>query len=159
MLKLKNSFIAFFGLLTLIGTIAILTPTITRSQVGGVATKDVNVVNTPTVNVGNTPTVNAQQSGAWNVGITGTPTVNLANNSVQVSNPATNPVPVRDVDEEARQPFQELRLVEFGETDNNADTLFNPIPPGKRLVIEHVSAIASLPPGQKMVCGISVKVN
>jgi hypothetical protein len=44
--------------------------------------KDVMVVNTPlpvTGTITGSPTVNAQQSGAWDVGITGTPNVNVAN--------------------------------------------------------------------------------
>src|SRR5215210_5560028 len=134
MLKLKNSFIAFFGLLTLIGTIAILTPTITRSQVGGVATKDVNVVNTPTVNVGNTPTINAQQSGAWNVGITGTPTVNLANDSsVQLANTASNPALVRDVDNSARQ-FVEISVHLVLPPGDPVETKIIDVPTDKRFI-------------------------
>jgi len=67
--------------------------------------------------------VAAQQSGNWNVGITGTPSVNVANTSaipisgnvgisgqVPLVNPldsAGNPIPLinRDVDNPARQPF------------------------------------------------------
>jgi len=70
-----------------------------------------------------TGTVAAQQSGNWNVGITGTPSVNVANTSaipisgnvgicgqVPLVNPldrAGNPIPLinRDVDNPARQPF------------------------------------------------------
>jgi len=140
MLKLKNSFITFFSLMAMIGAITALTPTTTRSQGGGGGSKDVNVVNTPTVNVGNVPTVNAQQGGAWSVGITGTPTGNLANNGVQVSNPATNPVPVRDVQITARQPVQVEATVnvDFGELYN--DKIIYTVPDGKRLVVEFVSA-------------------
>lgn len=69
-LKLKNSLIACFCLLALIGLIAAITPVTSQGQgQGGPPTQNVNVVNTPIVNVANTPTVNAQQSGAWSVDI------------------------------------------------------------------------------------------
>ena len=61
--KLKNALIAFAGLLSLIGAIALLTPHASYSQSGS-KISDVNVVNTPNVN--------AQQRGAWNVAINGT---------------------------------------------------------------------------------------
>ena len=61
--------------------------------IGAEGSAPVTVVNTPlpvtgnttvsgTVDIGNTPTVNAQQSGRWNVGILGTPTVNIGSGNV-----------------------------------------------------------------------------
>jgi hypothetical protein len=75
MYKFKNSLVAFGGLSLLIGAIAFVTPRSTQGQGGDPVgpTKPVEVVNTPTVN--------AQQSGAWNVGITGTPTIRIDPNS------------------------------------------------------------------------------
>ena len=72
MFKLKQSLIAFAGMSLIIGLVTLATPSPTQGQGNSdnaPLAKDVNVVNTPTVN--------AQQSGAWNVGITGTPTVKL----------------------------------------------------------------------------------
>jgi len=97
---------------------------------------------TQNVNVVNTPTVSAQQSGVWTVGISGTPTVGLdaanntvkfdaANNTVKIDGAA--PVPVRDADNPAGQPFAAACII-----NNNQGfpcTLTN-VPPGKRLVIE-----------------------
>lgn len=85
------------------------------TTVQGTVTGDVNVTNTPAVTLspsGNS--VQAQQSGTWNVGITGSPTVNLAPGTsvavagtanvslipgsvVQVSNTTANPIPVLNV--------------------------------------------------------------
>jgi hypothetical protein len=65
--------------------------------------------------------------------------------SLTVGNTATNPVPVRDRDNPARQPFQE-RL----DSSNPNDTSFQ-VPLGKRLVIEYVSAASQMPAGQKLL--------
>lgn len=103
MYKFKNSLIAFGGLLLLISAIAFATPHSTQGQreepvgptkpvevvntpaepvpVTGTITGSVNVANTPNVNVVNAPTVDARQSGQWNVGIAGTPTVRIDPNS------------------------------------------------------------------------------
>jgi hypothetical protein len=71
MYKFKNSLIAFGGLSLLIGAIAVATPRPTQGQGG-------DPVGPPKpVEVVNTPTVNAQQSGAWNVALTGTPIVKI----------------------------------------------------------------------------------
>jgi hypothetical protein len=116
--------------------------------------KDVRVVNTtnepvpvavqgnPNVNVVNSPTVKAQQNGAWNVGITGTPTVSLDDSP-------TNPISVRDVDRPTAQPFQyetEVTLEE-GEGGQNAAI---PVPQGKLLVIEYVSVFGTAPASQRI---------
>lgn len=175
MYKFKNSLIALIGLVSLITVGTVMTPHIGYGSSGTAApapsTQNVNVVNTPTVksqqdgvwnvglasgsNVGiaGTPTVDAQQSGTWSVGISGTPTVGIdaANNTVKID--TASPVPVRDVDNPARQPFDGSISVlirdgfDFGfvELDTSA------VPAGKRLVIEHVSAFTSLPSGQKVV--------
>jgi hypothetical protein len=45
--------------------------------------------------------VSATQSGTWNVGITGTPSVNVGNS-------ASSPVLVRDVDNPVRSPYTDL---------------------------------------------------
>jgi hypothetical protein len=136
----KNSFIAFFLLLALIGLIAVVTPVNSRGQgPGGQPTQNVNVVNTPSVNVANTPTVNAEQSGAWSVGITGT-------SDVQVVNGSDTPVLGRDVDQPARQPFQRGVQLAFAAGQGTASAEFT-VPANKRLVIEYVSARISLTEG------------
>jgi hypothetical protein len=128
--------------------------------------KDVRVINTPTeavptraqgttnvagaVSITNTPTVNAQQSGAWNVGLTGSPTV-------QVGNDAANPVLVRDVDRPTAQPFEQQVEVTIpdGNGGENAGFL---VPLGKLLVIEQVSARGNAPSGQRLNFSILSRV-
>lgn len=122
--RIKNSLVAFGGLSLLIGVIAFVTPRPTRGQGGDPVgpPKPVKVVNTP----------------AEPVPVTGTTTitgdVTLApGTSVAINNTPDAPVPARDVDNPARQPFQ--MRVEYG---------FNPapapsVPNGKLFVIEYVS--------------------
>ncbi len=86
------------------------------------------------VNVVNTPTVNAQQSGLWNVGING---------SVNIGNPAASPVPVRDVDNPARQPFQWPFVWSVAPGSFDEFSPFVTVPAGKRLVIETISVQAT----------------
>jgi len=93
----------------------------------GNITGSVKVTNFPatqpvsgTVNVGNMPTV----------GITGTPNVN-------VTNPATQPLLVLNVNDPGRIPYQGLAGC------NNCNFVAFPVvPSGHRLVIQHVSIIA-----------------
>jgi len=68
-------------------------------------------------------TVAATQSGLWNVGITGVP-------NVSVTNPATSPVLVRDVDNAARS----FITLELSPTSNPTYT----VPAGKILVLEQI---------------------
>jgi len=120
--------------------------------------KDVRVINTPTqavptiaqgtttvagaVSITNAPTVHAQQSGAWNVGLTGSPTV-------QVGNALANPVLVRDVDRPTAQPFEQQVAVTIPDGGGGENAFFS-IPSGKLLVIQQVSAIGTAPSGQKL---------
>lgn len=122
----------------------------TASQAVPVQTQGVTTV-AGDVNVANTPTVLAQQTGQWNVGLSGTPTV-------QVGNASSSPVLVRDVDNPARQPFQrELDpLVAVGQF--TASDLFT-VPAGKRLVIEFATASITTAPGTKMWVRIQTRVN
>ncbi len=79
---------------------------------------------------------------AGNVGITNTPTV-------QVSNAFNSPLPVRDVDNPARQPFQrELDPLIPAGSFTASDSLT--VPAGKRLVIEFASATINTTSGTKM---------
>lgn len=77
-------------------------------------------------------TVSAQQSGTWNVGINGTPTVNVAN-------PATAPVLTVNANDVGRTPYQAvLTNPTCGASFCNAS--FN-VPSGHRLVVQHVSGL------------------
>jgi hypothetical protein len=67
---------------------------------------------------------------------------------VQVVNSASEPVPTRDVDRPANQPFQ-VRLTGFSITDGfRGDTKCITVPSGKRLVVEFASAEIGAPSGQ-----------
>jgi len=108
---------------------------------GATPTANVNVVNTPNVNVSNTPTVTVGNF----------PGTQPVSGSVQVGNDIAHPVPVRDVDNPARQPFQAGGFAPFSANETNVIVNIATVPTGKRLVIEHVSVSCSLPTGQKMV--------
>src|SRR5262249_3830823 len=114
MYEFKRSMTALIGVLILVGIATIARPHTGRGASGTTAAASTQTQN---VNVVNTPTVNAQQSGVWNVGINGTPPVAVSNfpattnvaidssaNTVKID--TANPLPVRDVDNPARQPFQ-----------------------------------------------------
>ena len=137
--RFRNLIITAIGFSSLIAVGTITNPRVGYGSGGSSAAPTSQTQN---VNVVNTPTVSAQQSGVWNVGITGTPSVGLdaANNTVKFD--ANNntvkidpgaPVPVRDADNPAGQPFAASCVI-----NNNMGfpcTLTN-VPPGKRLVIE-----------------------
>jgi hypothetical protein len=74
------------------------------------------------------------------VSVTGTP-------NVKVTNTASNPVPTRDVDNPAQQPFQQDSVLSTPDGLLGADDTFT-VPDGKRLVIEFVSFQGSWPAGQ-----------
>ncbi|HSK43227.1 MAG TPA: hypothetical protein VLA83_04980 [Candidatus Binatia bacterium] len=103
------------------------------------------VTNTPLPVQG---TVAAMQSGLWNVGITGTPTVNVANlGSIQLTDDG-HPISVRDADRPTLQPFGAFLICTFG-SDQTCD-IFNdigPVPNGKVLVIEDYSGECVVPNG------------
>ena len=89
-------------------------------------------------------TVNAQQAGSWNVGI------DPAKNAVKVSNSTAEPLAVKVVGSgSSRKPFQ-VRIAAGVPLGSIADTAHLPIPAGKRLVIENISAIARSPAGTRM---------
>lgn len=85
--------------------------------------------------------VQSQQNGAWNVGIS------PAANRVVVANGAADPVLVRNV-HDAVQPFQSLLNMDFPSGTNTRTLTAFVVPDGKRLVLEYVSANASIPTGQ-----------
>src|SRR5262252_6427925 len=97
-------------------------------------------------------TVGATQSGTWNVGITGipsvdvgTPTVNLGagntvgiNGTVQVGSSASSPVLVRDLDAAARHAFQASTTLTLSGSTTIQEATITSVPTGKRLVIESI---------------------
>lgn len=92
---------------------------------------------------GNPQTVNAQQSGAWTVGIDPT------KNSVNVTNTTSDPLSVKLVgNAPTRKPFQFRTIIVPAGTDTT--TVYAPIPAGKRMIIENISAVARTPEGVKM---------
>lgn len=93
----------------------------------GLGPDEVEVVNEPTVNIGNTPSV--EIVNIPEVEVVNTPEVDLAPRAE-----------VRDADQAARQPVQfgcELSLADLEQV--TSDTCGDPLPPGKRLVIEYYS--------------------
>jgi hypothetical protein len=70
-----------------------------------------------------------------------------------IANDDSNPIPVRDVDQAAREPFQ-ADLFETYEGFSGA-TVVVKVPVGKRLVIEHVSAAVTLQTGGLTTAGLS----
>lgn len=115
-----------------------------RASEAAPSDKDVVVVNTPAdpVPVSVQGTVQSAQNGAWNVGLTGTPTV-------QVGNAANAPVLVRDVDNPARHPYTSQVFLSWTPGNNVASADFSAVPAGKRLVLEYVAAEGSIPQGQQ----------
>ena len=96
-----------------------------------------------TASGGNVQTVDARQSGAWAVGI------DPAQNTVQLPNTEAAPLPVKVVGSgPARTPFQ--RRIIVTPLGTGFQTGFLPIPAGKRLVIENISAISRIPAGLRM---------
>ena len=72
--------------------------------------------------------------------------------NVNVVNTTASPVPVRDVDNPARQPFHAEAVGGFADGASITGGILIPtVPAGKRLVIEHVSVFGAMLPGQKMV--------
>ena len=166
MYRFKKSLIALIGVLTLVGIVTVTVPHIGRGASG--TGSNAPTSQTQNVNVVNTPTVNAQQSGVWNVGISGTPAVIVSNfpattnaaidpsaNTVKID--TSDPVAVRDVDNPARQPFRKSVFVSL--PDGTTFAAINPgiTPPvGKRLVIEAISASGNIPSGQKYACSLNI---
>jgi len=72
--------------------------------------------------------------------------------NVNVVNTTASPVPVRDVDNPARQPFQAEAVGGFADgASTTGDITIGAVPAGKRLVIEYVSVFGTMLPGQKMI--------
>jgi len=99
-----------------------------------------------------TNTVPVTQSGAWNVGISGTPTVN-------VNNSAAAPMMVRDVDGPNRQPFQRIFNAASGPGACGLNFCTFPlgaVPAGKFLVLTHFQGELALATGN-VPLGVTLK--
>ena len=138
---LKSYLIAASAIGLLAGTITLSLPR------GGKAAPSIEA-NVKVINTSSNPvpvslqgeaglTVQAQQSGSWNVGISGTPTVTVANS-------AQSPLFVRDVDAPGRNPFQTSQNILFTTVSGTA---FFTVPDGKVTVIEHVSMSGAVESG------------
>jgi hypothetical protein len=98
----------------------------------------VNIVSPMPVPVTGSTTVSgsvaATQSGPWNVGITGAPTVS-------VSNTAAGPLFVRNRYEPGENPYQATLSVDalHGCSSTGCVTAFGTVPSGKRLVIKNIT--------------------
>lgn len=88
----------------------------------------------------NPQTVDARQSGTWSVGI------DPSRNAVRVESSESDPVAVKVTNN--RRPFQVRIIVTPTGLGNTSASL--PIPAGKRLVIENVSAVGRVPAGMRM---------
>ena len=118
MYKFKKSLIALIGLISLVALATVATPHLGYGSSAGPAAPS----QTQNVNVVNTPTVNAQQSGSWNVKIDD-----------------TDPLPVRDVDNPVRQPFEASIGVNIPDQNFGAFREVATVPAGTTLVLEHIS--------------------
>jgi len=136
--RLKNLFVAATAIALLIGTITLSLPRAGKANASIDA--NVKVINTSTSPV---PvllqgqgglTVQAQQSGSWNVGISGTPTVTVGNSTLFVAN----------LDEPGRNRFQSSQNILFTTVSGNAVFV---VPDGKVTVIEHVSMSGAVESG------------
>ena len=136
MKHIKNSFVAFVGLFMITAAVPAFIPALTRGQKSDAAppppTLDVKVVN----------------STSEPVPIAGT---------INVGNPEANPLPVRDVDNPARQPvhFAASCSVVKGGT---CQRVIYVVPAGKRFVIEYASMEASLSDDRTPLMRISTTV-
>src|SRR5215470_540884 len=140
-------------LLTLVAVIALtlVIIVVNAPQSHGAGSAPVTVVNTPlpVAVTGSTTisgTVNAAQSGAWNVGITGTPVVNVTNTN-------KSPLFARDVDNPAQQPFAFALCAPSSPAGPCPSSSFT-IPsttatgqPVQRFVLEYVSGVCGLGTG------------
>ena len=131
MFSLKKSVTALVGLLVLVVTLVALVPLVSRGQ-GNSGNHpppfDVNVVNTP-------------------LPVTGT---------VTVGNLGDSPLPVRDVDNPARQPVQARANCSVTIETGCLPTIYT-VPAGKRLVIEYASMDANVPAGELAQLAIATR--
>jgi len=148
-----------------LGTAAIALGLFSTHPAGAAGSAPVTVTNTPLPIQG---TVNAVQSSAWNVGISGTPSVNVAGlpavqfngtQPVTFSNAEANPIFTRDVDSAVRHPIVRFVCSDVGTPGSNcgSSTNFFTVPSGARLVIEQVDGTCTQYSGTN-VTGVGIKI-
>jgi hypothetical protein len=140
MKKITQIFLIALGLGLLALVVAFLIPSPAPAQAPSVPVTVVNATANP---------VPTTAVGTSLVAIRGTPTFNLASGTVTVGNGVANPVQVHNINDATS--LYEQRLVfniDPGNQQNNAT--FSNMPTDKRLVIEHISASATVPSGQKI---------
>ena len=158
MTRLKNQFFAALGLAVLTGLFILAGVGGSNAAPPSPTPQDVKVVNTganpvPTQAQGTTNiagVVQAQQASDWTVGITGTPTV-------QVANSQADPVPVRDTVQSARQPV----MISLGDAltpfvNSGAYSDEYVLASGKRLVIEQAYLLIQTVAGSQTIAYIRV---
>jgi hypothetical protein len=74
--------------------------------------------------------------------------------TVQIGNTAANAARVLDVTNPAAQPYHSRVIVSLGPGEFVDDEDLEPVPPGKRLVLEYASVNAQLPIGQRLVVSV-----
>ena len=157
MYKFKKSLIGLFGLLILGALATVTLPHVGRGANG---TSNAPASQTQNVNVVNTTAQPVPVLGT--VGINGTPTVAVANfpatTSVAIDGSAntvkidtTNPLPVRDVDNPARQPFKAFNSIGLPIGQTFGFLPMTTVPAGKVLVIDDVSVLGLLSGGDKLL--------
>jgi hypothetical protein len=164
MYRFKKSLIALMGVLTLVVIVTVATPHLGRGASGSgtnaptTQTQNVKVVNTTGEPVPIQGMVSPVTGTVWNVGVTGTPNVAIDGSANTVKIDTTNPLPVRDVDNPARQPFRRSISITLPEglTFTATNPVINP-PAGKRLVIDAISVSGNIPSGQKYTCSLDLR--
>ena len=68
--------------------------------------------------------------------------------NINVINPATNPVLVRDLDRPTEQPYRDTVAITMSFDDTGSTGGLDPVPAGKRLVVEYATAHANIPFGE-----------
>lgn len=118
--------------------------------------KDVVVVNTAAQPVPVAVQGTATIAGTVSLASGSSIGINPSSNTVQLGNTVDNPVMVRDVDNPARQPFQEEFAITLPDNFGGENATFM-VPLGKRLVIEYVSARGFVPAGQTLTFSIRTR--
>ena len=136
----RKSLIALTGVLTLVCFVTVTLPHIGRGATGTTSsapttqTQNVKVVNTSGEPVPVQGTVTPGTGTLWNVGVIGTPNVAVSNfpatsnvaidgsaNTVKID--TSNPLSVRDIDNPARQPYGNYRIIDLN-VGESANTIF-----------------------------------
>ena len=152
MYNFKRSLIALAGLLTLIGVVAAITPFTgygQQSPEAVAATQDVRVVNPATAPV-QTKIVNGTTTPIPAKIVNGSSAPVPVTGTVKLGNLTSSPANVRNVETIGQRVHQLLyETIPNGENGSTL-TAFYQVPAGKRLVVEHVSALIYFPHGQQL---------